>query len=302
MIMNKIPEFLKEEYPFKQNSFDIGDGNKINYVDEGEGDVVVMLHGNPTWSFYYRNLIKNLRSAFRCIAIDHIGCGLSDKPQNYKYCLANHIQNAQKLLEHLKLKRFHLVMHDWGCAIGVPLAERWPERVESLVIMNGAAFTSKLIPWRINICRIPILGDILIRGLNLFVLGSNMMSTAKGLSDLAAAGYKLPYDSWKNRIAVRKFVSDIPMSRRHPSWNVLEKTEQELCLLAHKQALLLWGAEDFCFTEPFLRNWEEFLPKSKTEIMEDCGHYVLEDAKYDAIDKIHSFIVKSKVPDVTLYK
>lgn len=300
--MKSLPENLKKEYPFSSHYFNIGEGNRLHYVDEGEGDVVVMLHGNPTWSFYYRNLIKNLRSSFRCIAIDNIGCGLSDKPQNYPYCLQNHIYNARKLIEFLGLKRFHLVMHDWGCAIGIPLAERWPERIESLVVMNGAAFLSDLIPWRINICRVPLLGDILIRGFNLFVLGSNSMSTVKGLSQTVAAGYKFPYNSWKNRIAVRKFVADIPMNQKHPSWSVLNEIEQNLFILNQKKVLFLWGEQDFCFTEPFLRKWESFFDKYKTITYPECGHYVLEDAQEEAVKEIRQFVVQSKVPDVTLFK
>lgn len=299
--MKALPKNLREVYPFKSHYVKLPDGNRMHYVDEGEGDVVVMFHGNPTWSFYYRNLINSLKTTFRCIAIDNMGCGLSDKPQNYTYNLAQHIQNAQKVIESLKLQRFHFVMHDWGCAIGMALAERWPERIESLTIMNGAAFHSSRIPARINICRIPFLGDFLIRGLNAFVLASNLMSTTKGLDSTTAAGYRFPYDSWKNRIAIRKFVSDIPLSTKHPSWDTLTKIEDALFLLSPKKILLLWGNQDFCFTEWFLKEWQQFFFKAAVVRFEDCGHYVLEDEKDAAIDVIHNFLVRAKKPDVMLY-
>jgi haloalkane dehalogenase len=270
-------------------------------VDEGEGDTVMMLHGNPTWSFYYRELIQHLRSTFRCIAIDNMGCGLSDKPQNYSYRLADHIFNARKVAEHLKLGRFHLVMHDWGCAIGMALAERWPERIESLVIMNGAAFHSPQIPKRIALCKIPLLGSFLVRGLNAFVLGSNLMATAKGLDSTVALGYKFPYDSWKNRIAIKKFVEDIPLHRNHPSWDTLTAIQDGLFLLSQKKILLLWGARDFCFTEVFFNEWKQFFSRTKDVVYEDAGHYVLEDMGKEAVSEIRQFIVYAKKPEVTLY-
>jgi haloalkane dehalogenase len=299
--MKMLPKDIQQIYPFKSHFLNVGNGNRIHYVDEGEGDVVFMFHGNPTWSFYYRNLIQNLRSSFRCVAIDHMGCGLSDKPQDYPYHLADHIYNAQKLAEYLKLGHFHLVMHDWGCSIGMALAERWPERIESLVIMNGAAFHSSDIPLRIALCKIPLLGSLLIRGLNAFVLGANFMATVRGMDSAVAAGYRFPYDSWANRIGVEKFVADIPLNSDHPSWDTLTKVENELFLLGQKKILLLWGENDFCFTRSFFREWKQFFPRVKGIVYEDCGHYVLEDAGDEAINEIRQFIVRAKKPDVLLY-
>jgi haloalkane dehalogenase len=298
--MKTLPQDLKKTYPFKSHFLDMGNGNRIHYVDEGEGDAVVMFHGNPTWSFYYRNLIRELCSTFRCIAIDNMGCGLSDKPQNYHYCLANHIANAQKVIEHLKLKHFHFVMHDWGCAIAMALAEHWPERIESLIIMNGAAFHASQIPFRIAFCRLPLIGDLLIRGLNAFVLGANFMATEKGLDSLTAKGYRFPYDSWKNRVALRKFVADIPLNTGHPSWKTLSKVEDGLFLLSQKKILILWGDRDFCFTKWFLEEWRKFFYGAHVVNYEDAGHYVLEDVE-EATATIRSFMVRAKKPDVLLY-
>jgi haloalkane dehalogenase len=299
--MKTLPQNLREVYPFKNHFLDVGEGNRIHYVDEGEGDAVIMLHGNPTWSFYYRNLIRELRSTFRCIAIDNMGCGLSDKPQTYAYCIANHIANARKVVEHLKLGHFHFVMHDWGCTIGMALAERWPERVESITIMNGAAFRSSHIPFRIALLKIPIIGDLLIRGLNAFVLGANFMAVEKGLDSVAAEGYRFPYDSWKNRIAIKKFVADIPLDPKHPSWNTLTQVENALFLLSQKKILILWGDRDFCFTDWFLREWKGFFYGAQVVRYEEAGHYVLEDMNTEAITTIRNFMVRAKKPDVFLY-
>ncbi|MDR2806965.1 MAG: alpha/beta fold hydrolase [Puniceicoccales bacterium] len=290
--MKTLPKALKEIYPFQDNFLDIGDNHRMHYVDEGKGNAVIMLHGNPTWSFYYRNLIQNLKSTFRCIAVDHLGCGLSHKPQKYPYRLTDHICNLQKLVEHLQLERFHLVMHDWGCAIGMALAEHWPERIESLVMMNGAAFHSSLIPKRIALCKMPFLGSFLVRGLNAFVWAANSMATIHKLEPTVALGYKFPYDSWKNRIGIKKFVNDIPLYANHPSWETLSRIQNELFLLSPKKVLFLWGARDFCFTRSFLEEWQRFFPRAKSIVYEDCGHYVLEDAQ-EAIDEIRRFIVRA---------
>jgi haloalkane dehalogenase len=289
--MRTLPKSLQAIYPFKHHFLDIDGQNRIHYIDEGEGNAIVMLHGNPTWSFYYRHLIENFRSTFRCIAIDHMGCGLSDKPQHYPYHLADHIANAQRVIEHLKLNRFHLIMHDWGCAIGMALAEHWPEYIESLVVMNGAAFHSTQIPKRIALCKAPLLGSFLIRGLNAFVWGSNRMAVTKKLDPTVALGYRFPYNSWKNRIAIRGFVQDIPLHPHHPSWNTLTKIQEHLFLLNQKKMLLLWGERDFCFTKSFLNQWRQFFPKAKGVIYEDAGHYVLEDVGKEAISEIRQFIV-----------
>ncbi|MDR1591101.1 MAG: alpha/beta fold hydrolase [Puniceicoccales bacterium] len=299
--MKTLPQNLREIYPFKNHFLDVGNGNRIHYVDEGEGDAVVMFHGNPTWSFYYRHLIRELRSTFRCIAIDHMGCGLSDKPQNYPYQLANHIANARKVIEYLKLGHFHFVMHDWGCPVAMAIAERWPERIESLTIMNGAAFHSPHVPFRIALCKLPIIGDLLIRGLNAFVLGANFMATSKSLNSITAKGYAFPYNSWKNRVALKKFVADIPLNSQHPSWETLKQIEDGLFLLSQKKILILWGDRDFCFTDRFLQEWKNFFSGAHVVRFENAGHYVLEDARDEAIAAVRGFMVRAKKPDVLLY-
>ena len=106
-----------------------------------------MLHGNPTWSFYFRNLVKVMvQAGFRCVVPDHVGCGLSDKPQDYNYTLVQRIEDVESLLDHLKIDQFSLVVHDWGGAIGCGLAGRRPDTLQKLVLLNTGAFRSKLIP------------------------------------------------------------------------------------------------------------------------------------------------------------
>ena len=135
---------IKDLYPFESNFLELEDGLKMHYIDEGEGEVLLMLHGNPTWSFYYRNLIQSFQKKYRCIAPDHIGCGLSDKPQDYNYTLSTHIDNLEQLVNSLGLKDITLVMHDWGGSIGMGLAVRQPKLIKRLIIFNTAAFLSTI--------------------------------------------------------------------------------------------------------------------------------------------------------------
>ena len=156
----ELPDWLRRLYPFEPGSFPCGSA-RMSYVDEGprSDEGVLLVHGNPTWSFFFRELIGRLASAgMRCVAPDHIGMGLSDKPGDYPYRLAVHIANIEGLVAALGLRRVHLVVHDWGGAIGFGLAVRHPGSVGRIVILNTAAFPSPRIPLRISLCRMPLVG------------------------------------------------------------------------------------------------------------------------------------------------
>lgn len=273
-----IQNILHTEYNFKSSFFKIGD-NKLHYIDEGVGDVIIMVHGNPTWSFFYRKLITLLSKKFRVIAIDHMGCGLSDKPQTYSYTLQNHIDNLSSLVQNLKIEKYSLVVHDWGGAIGMGLAEIAPEKVEKIVVMNTAAFRSIRIPFRISICRIPLLGKILVRGFNGFAWPATFMAVSKLLDESVASTYLRPYNSWNNRVAVHAFVKDIPLDSSHPSYRTLERVERGLEKIKDLQIpfLIIWGGKDFCFNDSFYKEWCERFPEAETHYFENGGHYIIED-------------------------
>jgi len=284
-----IPQYLKQEYPFKSMSFNLDNQYRMNYLDEGQGDPIIMLHGNPTWSFYYRNLVKGLKDKYRIIVPDHIGCGLSDKPQEYSYKLKNHIDNLEKLLNHLGITKFHLIVHDWGGAIGMGLATRSPERVKSVTLLNTAAFTDANIPTRINICKIPVLGERLVRHFNGFAWPATFMAVEKPLPTEIKKGYLLPYNNYRNRIATAKFVQDIPMTKTHESYSTLLEIEKKLTTLTCPK-LILWGAKDFCFNMHFYERWMKYFPEAKSIVYKDAGHYVLEDKKEETLSEVSSFL------------
>jgi haloalkane dehalogenase len=271
------------EYPFVSHFFSIS-GHRLHYLDEGTGPVVVLVHGNPTWSFYYRRVIRLLQATHRVIAVDHIGCGLSDKPQRYLYTLAQHIENLLRLLEHLGIDRYSLIGHDWGGAIGMGCAGQHPQRIDRLVMMNTAAFRSTRIPLRIRVCRWPLVGPLIVRGLNGFAGAARFMAVEKALPSEVARAYAAPYDSWRNRVAVSEFVRDIPLLPGDRSYGTLVEVEQRLAAFRemHVPLMLLWGGRDFCFDEEFYREWCQRFPLAERHYFADGGHYVLED-KYAEI-------------------
>lgn len=270
-------ENITHLYPFTPKKFNVG-GHQLSYLDEGEGPIIVMLHGNPTWSFYYRNLVQLLKNSYRVIVPDHIGCGFSDKPQDYPYHLENHIDNLEQLVGHLGVSDISLMMHDWGGSIGMGYAVRNPQQIKSLVVMNTAAFRSSRIPFRIRICRVPILGDLIVRGLNGFAGPATFMAVDRSMDKDVKKGFLAPYDSWQNRVAVLRFVQDIPLSSKDYSWQTLVDIEDGLEKLQNKPMLLLWGGKDFCFTRHFFEEWRQRFPKAEYHYFENAGHYVLEDA------------------------
>ncbi len=270
---------LGDLYPFHSHYLDIN-GHRMHYVDEGEGPAILMLHGNPTWSFYYRDLIRGLRDRFRVIAPDHIGCGLSDKPQDYAYTLSTHIDNVGRLVDHLGLSEVTLAVHDWGGAIGFGWATRHIKHVRRLIVFNTAAFLGGRTPLRIRVCRWPVVGDLLVRGLNGFAGVAVHTATKRpgGMPTAVRRGYLLPYDSYANRVAIQRFVRDIPMGPSDPSHAVVRQIEDALPRLADRPMILFWGMKDFCFNARFLRGWIERFPEAEVHRFEDAGHYVVEDA------------------------
>ncbi|MEC7986134.1 MAG: alpha/beta fold hydrolase [Myxococcota bacterium] len=279
----------KKLYPWTGKYLDV-DGGRMHYLDEGEGPVILALHGNPTWSFYWRALIEAFPN-HRVVIPDHIGCGLSDKPQDWGYLLKQHVGNVRRLIEHLDLRDIRLVVHDWGGAIGMGAAVAEPDRFSHFVVTNTAAFRSQEIPLSIASCRIPGFGPVMVRGGNAFAKVATWRATSKGLSNDVKKGLLFPYDSWENRIATLRFVEDIPLKASHPSYQQLKETEEGLVQLRAKPMLILWGEQDFCFTPHFRKEWEERCPDALVHAWDDVGHYVMEDATERVTDAMRSFLV-----------
>lgn len=283
-------------YPFAPNYFICG-AHRMHYLDEGPKDAppVVMLHGNPTWSFYYRELVKALRGEYRCIVPDHIGCGLSDKPGDdaYDYTLEQRVADAGALLDHLGVgENITLVVHDWGGMIGSVYAVRNPERVARLVVLNTSAFhlpPSKPFPWPLWLARTP-LGALMVRGFNAFSATATRVCTVNPLPREVRCAYRAPYNSWQNRIATLRFVQDIPLRKRDPSYAAVSEAQANIGRLANTPALICWGMRDWVFDRHFLALWEAALPNADVHRFEDAGHYVLDDAGDRIIPLVRAFL------------
>ncbi|MDA0281868.1 MAG: alpha/beta fold hydrolase [Planctomycetota bacterium] len=286
-----IDHGFAEEYPFESHFLEV-DGQNIHYIDEGAGETLLCVHGNPTWSFAWRKIVRQLSDRYRVIAVDHLGCGLSSKPHGHRYSLAGHISNLQSLVTQLNLEQTTLFAHDWGGAIGMGTAAKMPERFSRFVLFNTAAFRSQRIPLRIAVCRIPFLGTFALQGLNAFSRAALVMAAEKSERMTAAVkrGYLAPYNSWANRAAVNAFVKDIPLRPSHPSWQTLVEVEAGLEQFKSHPVLLVWGERDWCFTTKFLEEFEQRFPAAQTLRIPDGGHYVFDDSHEVFLPRVESFL------------
>ena len=286
-------------YPFQSHWLEL-DRLRMHYVDEGAGESIVMVHGNPTWSFHFRELIKEFRKTHRAIAPDHIGCGLSDKPADaeYEYTLRRRVEDLETLLDRLELnENVTLVGHDWGGMIAAACALRRLERVKRLVFFNTAGFllpSGQRLPWQLWLIRhLSPLAALLVRGFNGFAIGATYLATAKGLPREVRAAYRAPYDSWKNRIATLRFVQDIPLKPGDRSHELAKWVDDRLEQLRQRPVFIGWGERDFVFDTRFLEQWRRRLPDAEVHSFADAGHYVLEDASEALIPKVRDFVERT---------
>jgi haloalkane dehalogenase len=300
----KLPSDIADLYPFKTRRKRLSCGFEMNYIDEGEGHPVIMVHGNPTWSFYYRNVVHTLKDGFRCIVPDHIGCGLSENPKGgYAYTLDQRIEDLGELIDSLDLDRFDLVVHDWGGAIGIGMAVQRIAKLRRLAILNTAAFVDSRIPKRISICRGPVIGKILVQGFNGFAGPAVKMAIAKEpMTAAVKKGFLYPYRTWSSRKAVYQFVKDIPMHITHRSFSRLMEIENGLLKLRKVPVAIFWGGKDFCFDDHFMDRWKRFIPQATVIRYPDGGHYILEDEREKVCQAIEQFVSYDEdgIPDTEL--
>jgi cis-3-alkyl-4-acyloxetan-2-one decarboxylase len=289
----------RSEYPFQSHYYRSEKGVRLHYLDErphgtelADRPTILCVHGNPTWSFYYRSIVSHFRSTHRVIAVDHVGCGLSDKPRDYPYALATHTSNLVRFIEELDLRKIVLVVHDWGGAIGLGAAVEHLPRMAGMIVLNTGAFPPPFIPKRIALCRFPVLGSWAMRYLNAFAKAAIFMAIDRlpRLSENARDGLLAPYNTPANRIAIERFVQDIPMNASHPTWRVLEELERNLPQLGHLQIRLVWGMRDWCFTPECLERLHRAWPNAVRRELSDVGHYVMEEATQEVAEELRSVL------------
>jgi pimeloyl-ACP methyl ester carboxylesterase len=287
-------KFQHALYPFAGSYREVN-GHRMHLLDEGSGDTVLMLHGNPTWSFFFRDLVLGLRGTHRVIAPDHIGCGLSDKPdeKSYDYTLRRRVDDLAALVEQSGVRgRITLLMHDWGGMIGMAYAARHPERIGRLVLLNTAAFhlpKAKKLPRTLWLCRNTPLGDFFIRDTGLFTSVLARWAVCRPMAQNVREGYLLPYRAPQDRTALLRFVQDIPLAPGDASYDLVSEVQATLPAFRQTPTLILWGDRDFVFDRHFLAEWRKFLPGAEVHQFPNAGHYVLEDAGAEFLPLIREF-------------
>jgi len=283
-------------YPFQSRFMPIN-GHRYHYVDEGRGPAVLMLHGNPTWSFYYRHLIAALAPGQRVVAPDHIGCGLSDKPgaHAYGYRLEDRVADLESFIDRLMPDTpLTLVVHDWGGMIGMAFALRHLRQIQRLVITNTSGFlppAGKAIPLRLRLLRnIPSFAGPAVLGLNIFARAALVMAARHRLPRDVRRGLIAPYDRPQNRIATLRFVQDIPLSDGDPSFALVKSVDDQLHRLRHLPMLICWGKHDFVFDLDYFHEWQRRFPDAEAHLFENAGHYLLEDEPRAVTATIQDFL------------
>lgn len=272
-------------------------GFDYHYVDEGRGEPVVMVHGNPTWSFYYHELIRALSPDLRAIAPDHLGCGLSETPSpgEYDFRLKSRIEDFDAFIGKLAFQdKMTLVGHDWGGMIAMAHAVKHPETIRRIVLFNTAAFPppgGKKLPLRLRLIRnLAAVSRPAVLQFNLFARAATVMATAKGLSREVKAALLAPYNSPENRRATLEFVLDIPLRPADPGFDIVQHTAYNLNRLDHLPLLICWGLRDFVFDGDYLEEWRRRFPHAETHGYSDVGHYILHDAPQRVIPRVQKFL------------
>ena len=284
-------------YPFQSRYINIC-GYKLHYLEEGNGDPVLMLHGNPSWSFYYRNLVQSLSPFYHCLVPDHIGMGYSDKPGDdaYNYTLSRRVKDLEEFLDAKDINQnITLILHDWGGIIGMSYACRHPEAIKKIVILNTAAFhlpEGKHFPFFLRFTR-TLPGEFLVRAFNSFSVGATRIGVQRTrMTKEVRRAYTAPYNSWKNRIAILRFIQDIPLKKEDPAFDLVMDVQNNLHLFHNTPVLIAWGMKDQVFDKDFLNKWMEYLPQAWVYRFDDCGHYILEDAREEVGQLIVDFLAK----------
>ena len=288
-------EAWRQHYPFRSNAVDVG-GLRYHFVDEGTGDPAVLVHGNPTWSFYWRSLITAIATDHRAIAPDHIGMGFSDKPSRsrYPFTLKRRIDDFTAFMRSLALSEpVTLIVHDWGGPIGLGWAVDHVDEVKRVVVTNTAAFglpDGKRMPAALAFARSRPFGEAFVIGAHGFVRGANRFGLTSKMSPEVRAGYAAPHQKVAQRTGVLEFIKDIPLDPQHRSYATLDAIDHKLSRLAKTPMLICWGARDFVFDGVILDEWRQRFPHAEVHQFADAGHYVLEDASDDIIPLVLEFM------------
>lgn len=296
-LTGKSKEFINELLPWQSHFAQVA-GFQMHYIDEGPREpgapVVILLHGNPTWCFYYRHVIEALRSRFRVIVPDYIGMGLSERPLGRHFRAEDRIDHAEELVKLLGLKRFSLVMHDWGGPIGTGLAQRNIAAVERLVYLNTTLTETESLPGIIKTAARPIIGRYLTMRSMRFLKLMTSLGVCRKLSRRVKEAYYYPYLTSARRAAIWDFVADIPFDSDHASYASMLQMADRLPQMRHIPVQIIWGLRDPCFHRAMLDKVAGHFPQASILEIPDASHLLLEDAHEQACEVIHEFLLNGR--------
>ncbi len=283
------PEWLDtKEYPFESKYLELEAG-KMHYIDEGQGSPIVMIHGTPSWSFLYRNLIKILRKTHRCIAMDFIGFGLSDKPEGWSYKPRAHAANFEKLMDHLQLKNITLLVHDFGAPIGLAYAINHPDNVKNIVMLN--TWTWSLAKHQ----KLSKASKYLVGPLGKFLYNKLNKTNSAAVTELFDEETKLPKSIQQQYVQAlggpEEPVGSLACARELvgvSKW--YDELWQERKKIQDIPTLILWGERDKHVKIEALQTWKEFFHECYVIHFEDSGHFLQEENADEVAGYVHNFI------------
>lgn len=276
----------RNEYPFESIYYEV-QGHRLHYIDVGSGSIVLFVHGTPSWSFDFRHLIKSLQSHYRCVAIDHIGFGLSDKPKNYDYSTQNHSETLRRFILDKNLTDIHLVVHDFGGPIGLNFATQYPERIKSVTVMNSWLWNCEHeseYKQLAKVVRSP-LTSFLYLNLNFspkVLLPKSM--TIKPSKEILRQ-YVAPFPNKSSRYGLLAFAKSLVNDQ---DW--FEGFWNKLSSISNKPALLIWGMEDSFIKPHYLKKFETAFKSTRSIPLYDCGHFPQEEYPELVAEQLESFI------------
>lgn len=280
-------------FPFEPRYQRVADDVRLHYVEEGEGDPVLLLHGNPTWSYLYRRFIPPLAEAgYRAIAFDHMGFGRSDRPPGHeRYTLRAHVDNMLALVRELDLRRITLVMQDWGGPIGFGAAVEEPDRIARLVIMNtgvGVFPSGTPMPFH-EPFKTRGLGEMLALGANMFVEAMFGGMRPESATPLVAEAYRAPFPDYYSRVPILAFARDVPVGHEHPTAPYMAEIGGKVLELV-RPTLVAWGMRDRVFPPILLEFWKQTYPHAEVLELPDARHYLQEDEPDAIVERLVRFL------------
>ena len=276
-------------YPFESKFIELESG-KMHYVDQGKGEVILFVHGTPTWSFLYRKHLESLSKNYRCIAFDHLGFGLSEKPENFDGTPESHAKNMMAFIDSLQLNQITLVVHDFGGPIGIGAALQRSGKIKRMVLFNTWLWATKDNPkaQKANKMLRSGLSKFLYLNMNFSpkILLKKGFYDRKNLPKKIHKQYLFPFPNKSSRAPLLKIGQSLVGSS---DW--FQVQWEKLDLLDSLPFLILWGTKDEFITMDYLEKWEKRLPRAKIKTFE-CGHFIQEEKTEPTINEIKKFMTE----------